>query len=184
MLKFVGRLAGANIVREKYFVLSARQELVTALFFTALILLGLFLTRRIDLAFSSDLETISGPRAYPGLILFLMLFFNLAIISRQLARIYFGGNDTGDSRPLFEGRTAQAGIVYTTLVIFYFAFEPLGYVLTMVPLLYVAAMMNGAPKKAIAALVAVVMTFTCLVVFRYGLNTVLPEGIFGIDRIL
>jgi hypothetical protein len=55
--------------------------------------------------------------------------------------------------------------------------------ITLVPLLIAFGYLNGADNLARNALFSVVAAAACLVVFRYGLNTVLPEGILGIDEI-
>jgi len=54
-------------------MIKTRAELIVTLLLIAAVLWGFFLTSRIDLAFSSELETFSGPRAYPNLILCVML---------------------------------------------------------------------------------------------------------------
>lgn len=162
-------------------MLSARTELVAGLVFTVLIALALVMTSRIDLAFSSDLETFSGPRAYPGIILGVMLALNLAVVAQQLLRIRSG--ETGGVEPVLTGGMRLAAAVFAALVAFLLAFEPVGYILTMVPLLFVAALLNGARSPVAAAVVAVALSAVCLVIFRYGLNTVLPEGVLGIDMV-
>ena len=159
----------------------ARFELVVACAFLVLILLGVQQTYRIDLAFSSDLETFSGPRAYPGLILGLMLVANLGVI----ASLLFSRQPVERSdEPLFTRGTVDAAIVLLALVVFVFTFEPLGYLVAMIPLLIVSSMMNGARNLLVAAIVSTLMALACLVIFRYVLNTVLPEGVLGIDMIL
>ena len=62
-----------------------RVELAVTLVFVGLVILGLYLTSQIDLAFSSDLETFSGPRAYPGLILSIMLLLFVGTVGEAAA---------------------------------------------------------------------------------------------------
>lgn len=154
---------------------TTKAPLLFALAFTAAILLGFYLNSRIDLAFSSDLETFSGPRAYPGMILAAMLAFNLLTLfqSRQKAPT------SVTSTP----RTLQAMALFAVLVLFCFVLEPVGYILTMIPLLIIVARLNGAKSWALTILTSTLLSITCLVIFRYALDTVLPEGLLGIDRI-
>lgn len=161
-----------------------RLEFAVALIFTGLILIGLVLTRRIDLAFSSDLETFSGPRAYPGLILSVLLLFNLITVVSQ-------GRSVLRDPDLHSGQwwsvpksTVHAAGLLVALIVFVLVFEPVGYILAMVPLLTIAALLCGAKSLVKAFLVSVSLAAICLIVFRYGLATVLPEGIFGIDMLL
>ena len=67
-------------------MLNPRIELAVTLAFVFAILFGLYQTSQIDLAFSSDLETFSGPRAYPGLILSALLVLSLSIAAIQCRR--------------------------------------------------------------------------------------------------
>jgi len=163
-------------------MLNPRIELAVTSVFIIAILLGLFLTSRIDLAFSSDLETFSGPRAYPGLILGLLLALNGALAIGQIRAI--GKTRTPPADGPFDRRTLWAAALFLTLLVFVAAFEPVGYILTMVPLLTGVALLCGAGKPVRAAVVALCLAAACLVIFRYGLATVLPEGIFGIDALV
>ena len=156
----------------------SKTQLLFALIFTGAILVGFYLTNRIDLTFSSDLETFSGPRAYPGMILGAMLVFNLITVfpSRSAAQPKATAHA---SRP----RTWHAIALFAVLVLFCLVLEPVGYILTMIPLLIVAARLNGAKSWPVTVLVSILLALTCLVIFRYALDTVLPEGLLGIDGI-
>ena len=84
---------------------------------------------------------------------------------------------------MFSMRTAPAAILLAIIVLFCFALEPIGYILTMIPLLIVTSRLNGARNWPVKIVVSALLATVCLVIFRYALNTVLPEGILGIDRI-
>lgn len=156
-------------------------ELAAALVLAAFILTGFYLTGRIDLAFSSDLETISGPRAYPNLILSVLLLCNLAIVAGLVRRLLRDPGPPPDlSQVLPDNAVRPAGLL-VALIGFVLAFEQVGYILTMVPLLTVTALLCGAKGRIRAFLVSLGLAAVCLIVFRYGLATVLPEGLFGID---
>ena len=118
---------------------TTKTPFLFALFFTAAILIGFYLTSRIDLAFSSDLETFSGPRAYPGMILAVMLAFNLVTLFQNRKIAPFGAMSQ-TSNP----RTSQAMALFAVLVLFCFVLEPVGYILTMIPLLIIVARHSGA----------------------------------------
>lgn len=160
-------------------MLNPRVELAITLAFMSLILLALYFTSQIDLAFSSDLETFSGPRAYPGLILGVLLFLNFGVAVSQIRGVRDELRAT--TEPFFSERSKWAGVLFALLLIFVLTFEPVGYILTMVPLLIGVAFLCGAQRPVWAVIVAVGLTAVCLVTFRYGLSTVLPEGVFGID---
>ena len=49
-----------------------RREMAGAIAMMAIVVFYFYLTTLIDLAFSSELETITGPRAYPRIILTIM----------------------------------------------------------------------------------------------------------------
>lgn len=165
-----------------------RSELKGALVFLALIVAGFAWTGRIDLTFSSELETVTGPRGYPRMVLSFMLLFNLAVILRALVDRREPSPDGavpadrgGEVRS--SGRTLATGAVFAALVVFVVLFERLGYLLTMFPLLLFTAVLAGARSRARAAVISLALTMLCLVVFRYGLSTVLPEGVLGIDML-
>ncbi len=161
-----------------------RMELAVTLAFTVLILVGLYLTSRIDLAFSSDLETFSGPRAYPGLILSVLLVLNLFTVAGLARRFFRQTASSPDQTPTPSGNIGQSAGLFAALVIFVLTFEQVGYILTMVPLLTIAALLCGAKSPIKAFLVSFILATICLVIFRYGLATVLPDGFFGIDMFL
>ena len=155
----------------------ARAELIVTLLLIVAVLWGFFLTSRIDLAFSSDLETFSGPRAYPGLILGVMLVL-LGGTALQLVR----GPQDRDAFAFSETTWRAVGL-FAALTAFVLLFERVGYILTMVPLLVLVARLCGARSWVINTVAALCLTAVCLVIFRYGLATVLPEGLFGIDAV-
>ena len=155
-----------------------KQPFLFALIFAFAILIGLYLTSQIDLAFSSDLETFSGPRAYPAMILCAMLVFNaLSVLQSRSAH-------QPASSQHAQPRTGQAMTLFALLVLFCLVLEPLGYILAMTPLLIAVSWLNGARRWPAMVMVSVLLALTCLLIFRYALNTVLPEGLLGIDRIL
>lgn len=164
-------------------MLKPRVELAIAIAFIGLIMVGLFLTSRIDLAFSSDLETFSGPRAYPGLILWVMLLLFVVIGANQLREMLRDTERCAEYETFFNNRSVWSAALFVALFVFVLTFESVGYILTMVPLLTVVALLCGAKNAVRAFVVAVCLTAVCLVIFRYGLSTVLPEGFFGIDAV-
>ena len=75
------------------------------------------------------------------------------------------------------------GLALALIILFVSLFEPLGYLLTVPPLVFAAAVLNRAKNLKTALLVAITASLSLLIIFRYGLNTVLPEGIFAIDQV-
>lgn len=165
-------------------MLNPRIELAVTFAFIVAILFGLILTGRIDLAFSSDLETFSGPRAYPGLILSILLALNLVMAANQVRSIIRERGQNIDHEPLLDKRALWSAALLVLLFVFVLLFQRLGITLTMVPLLTLVALLCGARSPIRAFVVAVCLTALCIVIFRYGLATVLPEGVLGIDMVL
>ena len=164
-------------------MLNPRVELAITLVFIGLILVGLFFTSRIDLAFSSDLESFSGPRAYPGLILSVLLILVVFVAVTQFRAVFRDSNGGAEYEPFFNRRSVWSAAMFVSLFVFVLTFESVGYIVTMVPLLTVVALLCGAKNVVRAFVVAVCLAAVCLMIFRYGLATVLPEGIFGIDAV-
>ena len=154
-----------------------RAELIVTLLLIVAVLWGIFLTRQIDLAFSSELETFSGPRAYPGLILGVML----ALLGGTALHLLRGPQDKETF--VFSASTWRAAGLFAALTVFVLLFEQVGYILTMVPLLILVAHLCGARSLVLSTVASLCLTAACLVIFRFGLATVLPEGLFGIDAI-
>ena len=154
-----------------------RAELIVTLLLIAAVIWGFFLTSRIDLAFSSDLETFSGPRAYPGLILCVML---VLLVGTALPLLR--GSQDRDVF-VFSASTWRAVGLFAALTIFVLLFEGVGYILTTIPLLVLVAHLCGARNLVFSVVTSLCLTAVCLVIFRYGLATVLPEGLFGIDAV-
>lgn len=164
-------------------MLNPRIELAVSVGFIVAILFGLYQTSRIDLAFSSDLETFSGPRAYPGLILSILLVLFVSIAAGQFRRVL---SDTGidSGQVAFLGnRILWSAALMASLCVFVLSFESIGYILTMVPLLTFVGLLCGARSVLRSIVVSVCLAAVCLMIFRYGLATVLPEGILGIDTV-
>lgn len=158
-----------------------KAEIVGVAALLALVLFGFYQTSLIDLTLSSELETFTGPRAYPRIILgamLLLLFFQL--LKLGIDRNNVAGTDTSQPR---HPRLTKVVVAIATLVLFSATFEPLGYLITVIPLLVAAGYLNGARSPSQIVVFSVIAAAICLVVFRYGLNTVLPEGVFGIDKI-
>ncbi len=160
-----------------------RFELAVTGAFVVAILFGLFQTSRIDLAFSSDLETFSGPRAYPGLILSVLFVLNVFIAVGQVREVACDRGRDPKQDFIFHNRTICSAALFVSLLAFVLVFESVGYILTMVPLLILVALLCGARSVIRAFVVSVCLTAVCLVIFRYGLATVLPEGILSIDTV-
>ena len=156
-------------------------EIIVALVFAIFIVVGLYLTSQIDMSFSSDLETFSGPRAYPGIILFGLLLLILIIASNNIRLVIMNASIAFDKEPFFHKNSGKSGALVAALLVFILTFEHIGYILTMVPFLIVVALLCGAKSTSRAFFISFCLSAICLIIFRYGLSTVLPEGLFGID---
>lgn len=162
---------------------NSRVEFAVSIGFIAAILFGIFQTSRIDLAFSSDLEAFSGPRAYPGLILLVLLVLFVSIAAGQVRKILRNTGRSAEQVSFLDKRAIWSAALMVSLCVFVLTFESIGYILTMVPLLTLVGLLCGAQSVYRSFVVSVCLTAACLVIFRYGLATVLPEGILGIDTV-
>jgi hypothetical protein len=154
-----------------------QRELVSATALIAVVAIFFYLTSLIDLAFSSDLEKFTGPRAYPRIILGVMSIFGLLL----LLQAWIAPKDKLENTSW--GDLRAVGLALVVIVLFVVLFEPLGYLLTVPPLVFAAALLNRAQNLKAAVLVAITASLTLLIIFRYGLNTVLPEGVLAIDQV-
>lgn len=147
----------------------------------ALVGAGFYLTTLIDLTLSSDLETFTGPRAYPRILLAGMLL--LALV--QLAKLWVSRDQEAlqEFAAPIHPRLTKVLLALLVLAVFATVFEPLGYLITLAPLLIAIGYLNGADSFLKNVLFSIFASAICLVVFRYGLNTVLPEGLLGIDQV-
>ncbi|MEM5499973.1 tripartite tricarboxylate transporter TctB family protein [Ahrensia kielensis] len=152
------------------------REIAAASFFLALIAAGWGLTYNIDMTFSSDLETLTGPRAYPRLILAVMAVLAVFLLLRSIRLPKLSEVDE-------LGNIVGVGLAIGLCILFIAVFEPLGYILTMPPLVFFTGLLFGKSKPLHVALYSVVIVGLVLIALRYGLNTVLPEGLLGVDGI-
>ncbi len=155
------------------------RELVSAATILILVAFGYHLTGFIDLSFSSELERFTGPRAYPRMILAVMLVLSLLL----LIRAYIFAPAMADEDATDTAGRGKVALAVLSIALFVAVFEWIGFIVCMPVLLFSIGMLHGARYPARVAVTALIAAAVCLVVFRYGLNTVLPEGLLGIDQI-
>ncbi len=160
-----------------------RAELAGYLVILSVTIFALLLSGTIDMDFASDLEVFAGPRRYPRIILSVILVLDLILIASALRRLSAGNRVRGAVADANWRGKGKAFAVFVALAAFVLLFKPVGYLLAMFPLLIFVALMNGARNIGRTVLVCSALILICLLVFRYGLNIVLPEGLVGIDMI-
>jgi hypothetical protein len=74
-------------------------------------------------------------------------------------------------------------VALAVLLAFTLTFERLGYIATSLPLMLIFAWFYGARRPGPALATCFFVAAGLLLLFRYGLSTVLPEGVLGIDQI-
>jgi hypothetical protein len=154
-----------------------QREVGGAAALLAIVAFFFYLTSQIDLAFSSDLEKLTGPRAYPRIILGVMTIVGLLLL-------FQGWVTPKDKLEKTNWSDLRAvGFALALIILFVSLFEPIGYLLTVPPLVFAAAFLNRAQNLKAALLVAIFASLTLVIIFRYGLNTVLPEGVLAIDQV-
>lgn len=154
--------------------------------FTGLVAAALYLTRGIDLAFSKDLATLVGPRAYPRMVLGALLVMSCLLLLRSFRAMKADALTTdrrGDPVRFRPHKALKVGAVFAATLGFALTFEPLGYLVTVPAIMMVIAHVNGGRNYPAMLATSLAMALLCLLVFRYGLNTVLPEGVLGIDML-
>ncbi|GAB5374131.1 MAG: hypothetical protein AcusKO_05930 [Acuticoccus sp.] len=160
----------------------AKLELAAAAVFTGLVVVALYLTSRIDLAFSKDLINFAGPRAYPAFVLGALLVMSCVLLVQTARKVR--GEGGGRARVAFDARKAASVVaVFAASVVFAATFEPVGYLITVPAIMLFIAWVTGGRSLPKMLVTSVALAILCLIVFRYGLNTVMPEGILGIDAI-
>lgn len=163
-----------------------RDNLIGQVFLLAAAISALVMTGSIDMEFASELEILAGPRRYPRIILTLFISMNvllLAVTFFKYRALQLGKDDEPEASYNRSGKS-KALIVFLALGVFVLFFESVGYLLLTGPLLVLVAMMNGAKLSAPTVIVCALLLIVCLVVFRFGINIVLPEGLLGIDMLL
>jgi len=155
--------------------------LVSSISIACFIVFGFYATTLIDLSFSSGLETFSGPRAYPRLILSAMMILVCALIASSLVE-GFRDKDVESKNGLQGlGRVFIAAIALLFALIY---FETLGFILTIPALFVIVAILSGAPNIWTTIFASIILCGLCLMIMRFGLNTILPEGLIGIDSLI
>ena len=157
---------------------------LTGQFILLILAIGAFvLSAQIDMEFASEMEIFAGPRRYPRIILAIFILMNVILVVSTLfkAKTFSKQPDPSLSAP--AAGKARALAVLIALIAFVVGLETIGYLILTAPLLIFVAMMNGARLSVPTVAVCFGLTISCLLIFRYGLNVVLPEGILGIDRI-
>ena len=109
-----------------------QREMFGAAALLAIVAFFFYLTSLIDLAFSSDLEKFTGPRAYPRIILGAMSLISLLL----LCQAWISPKDRLEKTSWSNLRLV--GFALTLITLFASLFEPLGYLLTVPPLVFVA----------------------------------------------
>ena len=158
-------------------------ELSGQLILLAMAVGALILSAQINMEFASELEIFAGPRRYPRIILIIFILMNLILIASTLFNAKKLNRATEPPTAAPVNGKLRAFAVLIALIAFVIALEHIGYLILTAPLLVFVALMNGARKSISTIAVCVVLTISCLLIFRYGLNIVLPEGILGIDGI-
>ena len=144
---------------------------------------ALVLSAQINMDFASELEIFAGPRRYPRIILVIFILMNVILIVTTLLQTKMRTKQTGSNRTTSQKGKARAFAVLVSLIAFIVGLEAIGYLILTIPLLIFVALMNGAKRSLATIIVCVGLTIVCLLIFRYGLNVVLPEGVLGIDGI-
>jgi len=156
------------------------REILAAVGFLIFAAVGFYLTGLIDLSFSPELERFTGPRAYPRTLLAVIAVLAVLLLLGAL-RLPRAAPVRAEGAPPRRWRCLAA---LGALALFVALFETLGFILAMPPLLIAIALLNGANRLWPVVVTSLVAAAICLLLFRYGLNTVLPEGLLGIDQIL
>lgn len=123
--------------------------------------LGLYLSWHLPVSGASGLNSGSAPR-YTGAA--------LLVLGAVIAAGGFFREGEGFGRIAWRGMACILGGV----LFFAVAIEPLGLVLTGIPLMLIASLASPDFRLKEATLFAALMTLFCVVLFRYGLAQALP----------
>jgi hypothetical protein len=163
---------------------SARRDLIGAGLLLAVILAALWVSGSIDVAQFGVNERLSGPRGYPRALLLVGLALAVALVVVTLRRARRHRDADAHDGDVSISEPARPLALLAGLVVFSLALETAGYLIAMSLLLVYGARIYGARSWWQTLAAASGFTLASIVLFRYGLDTVLPEGWLGIDAVL
>lgn len=154
-------LSGKNVSERTPNAPRALQDIVGGCLLMLIAALALFLSWHLPVSGASGLNSGSAPRYTASALL---------VLGGIIAAGGFFREGEGFGRIAWRGMACILGGV----LFFAFAIEPLGLVLTGVPLMLIAALASPDFRLKEAIIFAVLMTLFCAVLFRYGLAQAIP----------
>jgi putative tricarboxylic transport membrane protein len=138
----------------------------------------LVMAMRLDVDLQRNVGGAIGPKTYPGLLAVAILLLSLLLLW-QAAR--------GRAQPIAaEGIPAErraghhrVALALALLCAFTLLLEPLGFLIATPVMLVLLMRLTGERRWWLTVPSALVMTLVLYGFFRYGMNVVLPEGLFG-----
>lgn len=161
----------------------AVRDLIGAGAVLALILAALWVSGSIDIAQFGVTERLSGSRGYPRVLLLAGLGLGIALVVVSVQAMRRPGGDEGAAE-FSVAEPARPFALLIGLVVFALALDTAGYLIAMSVLLVFCARLYGAQRWWQAVAAALAFTLASIVLFRFGLDTMLPEGWLGIDALL
>jgi len=139
----------------------AMQDILGGCLLMLIAALALFLSWHLPISGASGLNSGSAPRYTASALLVLGAIIAAGGLFREGEGI---------------GRVAWRGIacILGGVLLFAFAIEPIGLVLTGIPLMLIAGLASPDFRLKEAVVFAVLMTLFCVILFRYGLAQAIP----------
>jgi len=141
--------------------------------------LGLLaLTLQLDVDLQRNVGGAIGPEAYPGLLAAAIVLLSLLLLW-QAARGRVEADP--DQAPPAERSAGyrRVALALALLCGFTLLLEPLGFLIAMPLMLVLLMRLTGERRWWLMVAAALLMTIALYAFFRYGMNLVLPEGLFG-----
>jgi putative tricarboxylic transport membrane protein len=136
--------------------------------------LGLLaMTLRLDVDLQRNVGGAIGPDAYPGLLAAAIVLLALVLLG-QAARARLESEPDSDRAGYRRVALALALLCGFTVLL-----KPLGFLVAMPAMLVLLMRLTGERRWWLMVASALLMTFVLYGFFRYGMNLVLPEGLFG-----
>lgn len=136
----------------------------------------LALTLQLDVDLQRNVGGAIGPDAYPGLLAAAILLLSLLLLW-QAARQ--AEPDTDQAAPADRAGYRRVALALALLCGFTLLLEPLGFLIAMPLMLVLLMRLTGERRWWLMVASALLMTIVLYGFFRYGMNLVLPEGLFG-----
>ena len=141
----------------------------------------LALTLQLDVDLQRNVGGAIGPEAYPGLLAVAIFLLALLLLWQAARGQVEAEPDTSADETPADSRAGYRRVALALVLLcgFTLVLEPLGFLIAMPLMLVLLMRLTGERRWWLMVASALLMTILLYGFFRYGMNLVLPEGLFG-----